>query len=186
MTTKNSNSERVTTSVFNYLPTRFKGDNADWAVRKLVWSFKDGEKNAQIKAVKVISKTIQDTFGSVKDVVFACIPASSQEKTNIRYAAFSNEICANLGTINAFSFVKVEGERLAVHEFKTQKKIENTSVVKFNKKFFAGKKVIVFDDIITKGTSFNLFADSLQNLGADVLGGVFLAKTIILKRGASK
>ena len=43
--------------------------------------------------------------------------------------------------------------------------------------FFKGKDVLLFDDIITKGISYATTADNLEACGANVLGGLFLAKT---------
>ena len=41
-----------------------------------------------------------------------------------------------------------------------------------------GKKVILIDDIITRGTTFNKTADKLESMGAVCVTGLFLAKTI--------
>ena len=51
---------------------------------------------------------------------------------------------------------------------------------KFDKRFFKGKKCLVFDDILTQGHSYARFACALETLGAEVLGGYFLGKTILL------
>ena len=40
------------------------------------------------------------------------------------------------------------------------------------------KRQIVFDDVLTKGITYGRFAQYLENLGATVVGGMFLAKTI--------
>lgn len=47
-------------------------------------------------------------------------------------------------------------------------------------RFFKGKKCLVFDDILTQGHSYARFACALETLGAEVLGGYFLGKTILL------
>ena len=43
---------------------------------------------------------------------------------------------------------------------------------------FKGKKVIVFDDILTKGFAYAIFANKIEKLGAEVLGGLFIGKTV--------
>lgn len=52
-------------------------------------------------------------FGSeVKNIVFACIPASSAAKNEIRYKEFAAMVCRLTGAINAYDHIHVEGERL--------------------------------------------------------------------------
>lgn len=40
-----------------------------------------------------------------------------------------------------------------------------------------GKKVVIFDDLITSGRSAEAFRQMLEEAGAEVLGGIFLAET---------
>ena len=79
-----------------------------------------------------------------------------------------------------FVCIPVEGERLAIHESKSGKHVNNVQVINFDKEFFKGKKVLVFDDVITRGYSYARFACHLEMLGASVLGGMFLAKTLFV------
>ena len=52
-------------------------------------------------------------------------------------------------------------------------------VIEFDKDFFRGKKILVFDDILTKGFSYARFACQLEKIGGEVLGGFFLGKTVV-------
>lgn len=47
--------------------------------------------------------------------------------------------------------------------------------------FFNGKNVILFDDLITTGTTAETFAEELEAVGANVLGAMFLARTALFK-----
>ncbi len=49
--------------------------------------------------------------------------------------------------------------------------------IRVGRRFFNGRKVVIFDDVITKGTSFATMVDYLEELGATVVGGIFLAAT---------
>ena len=168
---------KMMVSCFDYLPTKYQANAYEWKVRKYVWGFKNGQYAAH--TAKVIAQRMFDKMGAnLKDVVFACIPASSAEKNEIRYKAFAAEVCRLTGAINAFQFIHVEGQRLAIHESANGKHLEDTEVISFDSDFFKGKKVVVFDDIITRGYSYAKFACTLESLGASVLGGLFLAKTI--------
>ncbi len=51
------------------------------------------------------------------------------------------------------------------------------SIMDFDKPFFKGKQVLIFDDIITTGGSYAIFAEEVEKHGAHVVGGLFLART---------
>jgi phosphoribosylpyrophosphate synthetase len=53
-----------------------------------------------------------------------------------------------------------------------------TENMEFNSNRFAGKKVILVDDVRTRGVTFDRTADKLESLGAVSVYGVFLAQTI--------
>ena len=74
--------------------------------------------------------------------------------------------------------VRVCGERLAIHENrKAEKEIRRVSIIEFDEEWFRGKAVIVFDDVITRGLSFGIYANQLESFGANVIEGIFLART---------
>ena len=58
-----------------------------------------------------------------------------------------------------------------------QKRIRKVSILEFDEKWFDGKRVLVYDDVITRGMSYALYACQLESFGANVLGGIFLART---------
>ena len=73
----------------------------------------------------------------------------------------------------------VEARRLAVHEHRNdkEKSITKTQVIEFDADYFKGKDIYVFDDVVTTGTSYAMFANELETLGGNVLGGLFLGRT---------
>lgn len=166
------------TSLFDYLPTRYKATPREWSVRKYVWAFKGGQYSEY--TAEIVANKIKEIYGAESEkMVFVCIPASSEEKNELRYKYFAEKVCELTGAENAYNAVHVEGERLAIHEYRSGKSLRDTEIVTFDKDFFSGKRVLVFDDIITRGYSYAKFACHLEKLGAVVLGGLFLAKTII-------
>ena len=82
------------------------------------------------------------------------------------------------GAVNGYSHITVEGERLAIHESKSGKHVNDVQAINIDKEFFKGKKVLVFDDAITRGYSYAHFACHLESFGASVIGGMFIAKTL--------
>ena len=168
-------------SFFDYMPMKKRNaTDEEWKVRKLIWAFKDGKAFQEV--AKLVADKIVNLYGAAaKDIVFACIPASSAEKNERRYRQFSELVCQLSGANNAYQHIEVEGERLAIHEMKGAKKIQNVEVINFDKEFFKGKKVLIFDDILTRGFSYARFANQIEKFGADVLGGLFIGKTALIQ-----
>lgn len=166
-------------SFFDYLPVKYQASKREWQVRNFVWAFKDGK--CAVSAAQLVAKKIREQFGAeASDMVFVCIPASSQQKNEIRYKEFSAEVARLSGVKNGYDHITVEGERLAIHESHSGKHVNNVEVINLDKDYFRGKKVLVFDDVITRGFSYARFACHLEMLGASVLGGMFLAKTLFV------
>ena len=51
------------------------------------------------------------------------------------------------------------------------------SVIEFDEAYFKGKDIYVFDDVVTTGASYAIFANQLEIFGGNVLGGLFLGRT---------
>lgn len=58
-----------------------------------------------------------------------------------------------------------------------KKEIRKVSIIEFDEEWFKDKAVIVFDDVITRGISFGKYANQLESFGANVIEGIFLART---------
>lgn len=165
-------------SFFDYLPTKYEANKQEWKIRRMIWDFKDGKRSLAV--AEMVAKKIRQQFGAeTGSVVLACIPASNEVANVGRYETFSAEVCRLAGTVNAFHAITIEGERLAIHETKGSKEVTNVQVINFDKDFFRGKRVLVFDDILTQGFSYARFACALENYGAEVLGGYFLGRTLL-------
>ena len=83
---------------------------------------------------------------------------------------------------NFYSDKKIEKQSFADkigNIIQNEKNIESVHIIKFNRDFFNGKKVLLFDDIITRGFSYARFACEIENFGAEVLGGYFLGRTLL-------
>ena len=169
--------EKPMFSFYDYLPTKYEASKAEWKVRKLIWDFKDGKRSA--KVAQLVAKQIRKQFGSTCDsLTFVCIPASTPEANALRYEEFAEEVCRLTGAQNAYKYIRVEGERLAIHETKCGKSITIAHFIDMDREFFNGKRVVIFDDVITRGFSYARFACELEYFGAEVLGGYFLGRTL--------
>lgn len=161
-----------------YFPVRIRNvGEREKADRQLVFDFKDGR--AYEEVARRTAAAMTERYGaSCADIVFSPVPASTREKNEVRYKAFCQRVCELAGAINGYEHVSVSGERLSIHENrKAEKEIRKVNIVEFDSAFFNGKSVVVFDDVISKGLSYATYAHQLESLGANVLGGLFLART---------
>lgn len=164
-------------SLYEYVPTRFEATDREKKIRSQIWDFKAGKRTKQVAAI--VADKITEKFGSfAENIVFACIPASSADRTETRYHDFCEEVARLCGCMNGYNAIKVDGSRMAIHETNKGKSVKNTETITLNADFFNGKRVVIFDDILTKGYSYASFATAIENLGAEVLGGLFLGKTM--------
>ena len=164
-----------------YFPVRVRNVGEDAvAARQLIWAFKDARDNAFEKVAQMTAAHLIKVCGEkIKDIVFVCVPASTQAKNESRYMAFCNRVSELCGIINGYSHISVSGDRLAVHEHRhnKEKSITKTQVIEFDEAYFKGKDIYVFDDVVTTGASYAIFANQLEIFGGNVLGGIFLGRT---------
>ena len=171
--------------LLDYYPTtvEFEADDDEWDDRWTVWNFKnDPEKTPEKAHRRVLDRGIpefagilKDTFGeeSLKYLTLVCIPASTQIKNDARYKEFSGRLCQETGMENGFDYTHVTVSREARHNG-GEEGVVNYS---FDDSFFNGKRVILLDDIITKGNSMRIAKAKLEKLGAQVICGLSVGKT---------
>ena len=169
-----------------YFPARIRNVGEDAKEdRKLIYAFKDARDDAYKLVAQMVDGYLKREYGEqVKDMVFLCVPASRQEVNKSRYKEFCKEVSRLSGIKNGYSHLILMEDRLAVHERRRgrEKEISKVSIMDFDKPFFKGKQVLIFDDIITTGGSYAIFAEEVEKHGAHVVGGLFLARTHIYIR----
>ena len=163
---------------YKYFPTRIKNvGEREINDRKVIFDFKDGRAFEQVAQQTATAMT--ERYGlECGNIVFSPVPASTGEKNEIRYKAFCERVCELTGAINGYGHVSISKERRPLHKNRKQEiDIRKEDNIVFDSAFFDGKSVLVFDDIITKGISYATYAHQLESKGANVIGGVFLART---------
>lgn len=156
-----------------YYPTRYTDiSTASQNVRRLIYNFKDGKDHSGV--AKIIQNKLLSTFSKedIQSFTFVCIPASTISVNNSRYASFSNEVCEALGMRNGFPHVHITRERMAAHLGGT-----DTAEYSFDEPFFKGAKIILFDDIVTKGGSMRQFKSYMEKCGATIVCGLSIGRT---------
>ena len=148
--------------LLDYYPTtvEFEADDDEWDDRWTVWIFKNDP-----------GKTPEEAHQRVLNRV--CIPASTLIKNDARYKEFSERLCQETGMENGFEYTHVTVSREARHNG-GEEGVVNYS---FDDSFFNGKRVILLDDIITKGNSMRIAKAKLEKLGAQVICGLSVGKT---------
>lgn len=169
-----------TRNFFEYLPKRYAERTiVDAQVRNLIFSFKDGERKAIEYAAKRVAFFMYHCYQlKCNEYQIVCVPARSEKTYRKRFALFTKIVCRMCRQEDAMAHVHIIGEREALHNSYDHVVREENYHVSVDADFFAGRKVIIFDDLITSGNTANNFAAILQAAGAEVVGGLFLAQTI--------
>lgn len=163
-------------ALFDYVPQR-RLKNASFETHELdrmILAFKDGRKFATSWAAKQLYNILK--HAKLKKYILVCCPASCQRTQVRRYRRFSKELCELLGIVNGFDYIKVIAKREKKH-ISRNTDIDQTSNIEIDRKFFRGKKVLVFDDIYTSGRTSRTFIEQMEKVGAKVKMAMFLAKT---------
>ena len=158
----------------DYLPVRYQANAQQLADRQTCYNFKDGNINDEVKS-GFLNKIQEITNGEKTGWAICFIPACTKSKTQTRYKKLAEAIQAS-GYKVAIDAIYNEHDHEAGHlTGKTGNPIEGFG---FNTSGIAGKKIIVIDDIITRGKTFQMVAEKLMAMGATTVTGLFLAKTI--------
>lgn len=175
-------------SLYNYYPTtcNWEASSDEWDIRKLIWNFKaNPNRPTPMSEIKMLHeesmqrvlpdliKCLTQYFGSnLKKLTLVCIPSSKKEVTERRYKQFSEILTSNTGMANGYDYIQVVKDGGAKHLGET-----TSATYQINSTFFNGRYVLLFDDVITSGKSMATFANTLQKVGAYVVGGISLGRT---------
>lgn len=151
-------SKRYTDNI--YYP---KFTNEALAFQRMTWRFKDGmQQGWALDAVADVLGTLGYNGQVNSQLVLACIPASTVQANYLRYHDFSQELCRRLNLHDGFEHITILKEKDPNH----LSGIYTEATLAFDRNFFAGKDVIIFDDVVTKGRSMLSFARQLREVQA--------------------
>jgi predicted amidophosphoribosyltransferase len=158
-----------------YLPTRYEASKSEWNNRHAVWNFKDGVCSSSVlnDLVEIINHIVS---GRKSDYVICFIPASTSSKTTNRFSSVARRLTERTGVQSTLSAITRTSDSEAGHI--AGKSNNPTADFCFNSSLFRGKKVILVDDVITRGRTFVQTADKLIANGASSVEGMFVAKTV--------
>lgn len=175
-------------SLFPYLPITDPAESTseNWEVRTLIWDFKANpqhdeplwltlkkNRKASDRVVQPLARVLSACFQRcLSKLTLVCAPASSQAVQERRYRYFSNLLCKQTGMTDAYPFIRVVVDGEAKHAGGKAK-----AELCFDRHFFRGRYVLLFDDVITKGTTMHELKVELESLGAVVIGGCSIGRT---------
>jgi pyrimidine operon attenuation protein/uracil phosphoribosyltransferase len=164
------------TNVLEYIPKKYVGlSSKQMQDRQAVYSFKDGNCPQYVKE-QVLDRIQRKIAGNPSSWVVCFIPASTKQKHIRRYSALASYLNSNLGCEVRIDGIDVAYDKDSGHM--TGKTGNPTENMRFNPEVFSGKRVILVDDVRTRGTTFTMTADKMSALGAVTVFGVFVAQTI--------
>ena len=161
--------------LMEYLPMRYEASASQKEARYAVWNFKDGGFDSSIYD-GLADKVESIVCGRESEYVICFIPASSRSKTIRRYQSLAEYLSIVTDVPATLSAISRSCDCESEH--KTGKSVNPTADFCFDSSKFAGKKVILIDDVITRGRTFEDTADKLIARGAASVVGLFVAKTI--------
>jgi hypothetical protein len=163
-------------NILEYIPVRYTGlSDSQLQDRREVFNFKDG--NASIKIKHALLSKIREIISTKPSEWVICfIPASTKARTFNRFSSIalflSREAGCNVYIDAIYSNIDKDSGYI------TGKSNDPTQDFSFNESYFNNKKIILIDDVITRGRTFDDTAYKLEKLGAKEVIGLFIAKTI--------
>lgn len=158
-----------------YYPTRFSVERKLEEVRKIIWNFKDGRISTLV-AEALAQNAGEYVSAPHSDWHLCVVPASTSQKTIVRFKEFCEKFCELTGIINGYNLISNLNDREAKHTQEDRNSIDILSSMDFSTSI-RGKKILLFDDIYTTGKTFSKVTSKLDRSGAKEIRGLFLGKT---------
>ena len=105
------------------------------------------------------------------------MPCSTKDDYIRRYSYLSNSLGFVRDLTPDLYAIRYMSDRESKHRSHDRSTIVSNSNISISASI-VGKCVIIIDDVITTGNSLKEFAEELHTFGVNVVGAVFLAKTI--------
>ena len=165
-------------ALYDYIPKSRKLDESveDRMVKNLVFKFKDGKMPALMaKLLSLAAAEVEDMIPHPEKTILVPIPASTTEGNDKRFREFCRILADSLGVENGFDYIvpSIEREPNAI-----RKGMPLANAIQMpDSSRFAGKHVVVVDDVITRGEQFSQIATYIRSADARSVTGLFVAKT---------
>lgn len=145
----------------------------DREVAEMIYRFKDGIYDDELLEELVC---LCESMSLGKDKLLVCIPASTQSATDRRYRRFSADLSARLAWKDGYG-IMMPVDRIPCH-LTGERRMLGEKNYYLQKSLLRGRKVVLFDDILTTGTTLFSVAGLIERAGGQVLGTVFIGRTL--------
>lgn len=162
----------------NYIPLSaernygYCATSEEVSARHEVWNFKDGQCSSRI--LNGLAGAIREL--STGNSVVCFIPASTSEKTMARYGRIAPKLQEMTGVTCTCRAITKAYDGEAGHI--AGKKDDPAAEFSFDSSYFAGKDVILIDDVITRGRTMYGTSERLLALGARSVSKLAVARTV--------
>ena len=139
----------------------------------MILSFKDGKDET---AIHLVTEFIFSYISAdeLENWMLCVIPASTRAKNEARNRHLCDIVSRISGIQNGYKEIIILYDRT---DSRGKKRDDTTSNLQF-RNGFVGKKVLLFDDIVTRGVSFMQCAEVIVDKGAESVTGLFLGRTL--------
>lgn len=158
---------------FDYCPNETGRTVRDDRNRSLILGFKNGKDETAIHLVTEFIFHYIPT-DELDNWILCVIPASTREKNEARYRHFCESVSRISGIQDGYREIIILFDRTDSREKKTD---NTTGNLQFGNGL-EGRKVLLFDDIVTRGVSFMQCAEKIMDKGAESVTGLFLGRTL--------
>lgn len=157
---------------YYYYPKKFEDVTyVDQYVRNLIWNFKAGRDHRRV--CRILATKLHRIYNKALDILtFVCIPASTCEANRKRYQSFTTDVCKATGMENGYEHITIIKEKEPAHLGGT-----SSAEYSYDKDFFNGRQVILFDDVVTRGHSLAKMKAELENVGAHIVAALSIGQT---------
>jgi len=160
---------------YNNIPRHFKVNELLEDQRKYIMNFRNGSVDKNIISEKLLKDLYYFELGSqVSDWWFCIIPTINQERTDKRFKSLC-ESFSNVSTINNGFDILKNNPFIDTIIYEIDRRCADM-LHHCNFENVSKRKIFLFDDVISSGTTFSTVANELMALGALEVKGVFLGK----------
>ena len=130
------------------------------------------------RAMRAVAESLQtfliNVFGDLtRELTLVCAYASTQKTYVRRFGEFSDLVCKGVSMTNAMPYIKYLSDGQPKHM-----KGDKAPSLESDDDFFRNRNVILFDDLVTSGTTISLVRQWMENSGAHVIAAISLGRTV--------
>lgn len=165
--------------ISGYNLNKFNWSPETLTVRDKILQFKNGIDQSWVQ--NIIINTMFQWRKAYPNLCLVCLPASTSYNNERRWKCFSENVSKALGIANGFPYIRFVKDGTAKHLSETHTK--TAPELEIDSNFFANKRILLVDDIITTGSSANSFASNFTGIG-EVIGLFAIARTLFIRNNS--